>query len=109
MLEFGKFLSWEPSIVAGLSTFWVLVLNQTFEPLHVCPARRAVTMLLRGRAEKVEEDGYIVRSPSMAFRLPSVIRLRRYISPAPLGRDRLQQKECLQAGPLRLPIIAGSR
>ncbi len=66
--------------MAGLSTFWVLVLNQTFEPLHVCPARRAVTMLLRGRAEKVEEDGYVVRSPSMAFRLPSVIRLRRYIS-----------------------------
>ena len=45
--------------VPGLSGYWVLVLNQTFEPLHVCPARRAVTMLLRGRAEKVEEDGYM--------------------------------------------------
>lgn len=76
----------------GLSSFWVLVLNQTFEPLHVCSARRAVTMLLRGRAEKVEEDGYMIRSPSQAIRLPSVIRLRRYIPISRWGEIAFSKK-----------------
>ncbi|MEE8109805.1 MAG: HNH endonuclease [bacterium] len=62
-----------------LNSLWVLVLNRSYEPLHICSGRRAITMILGGRAEAVEEDGFLVRSYSLALRLPSVIRLQRYI------------------------------
>ena len=32
----------------------VLVLNQSYEPLHVCSVRRAIVLIFRGRAEVVE-------------------------------------------------------
>jgi len=34
----------------------VLILNQTFEPLQLCSARRAVILLFAGKAERIEED-----------------------------------------------------
>ena len=36
-------------------------------------------MVLKGKAEEVESDGVLVRSPTYTFRLPSVIRLLYYI------------------------------
>lgn len=57
----------------------VLVLNQTFEPLHFCDAKRAVVLILSGKAENIEYDGRMVRSPSISIRLPIVIRLIRFI------------------------------
>ena len=57
----------------------VLVLNQTFEPLRFCTARRAITMVVMGKAEKVEVSELLIRSPSCSYRLPVVIRLYRYI------------------------------
>jgi 5-methylcytosine-specific restriction endonuclease McrA len=57
----------------------VLVLNQTYEPINVCGARRAVRMMLLGKAETIEVDGMMVRSERLEFRLPAVIRLLRYI------------------------------
>ena len=57
----------------------VLILNQTFEPLHVCSARRAVVLVFSGKAERVEDSTRVIRSPSTTFLLPSVIRLQRYI------------------------------
>jgi len=57
----------------------VLILNQTFEPLQVCSARRAVVLLFTGKAERVEDGRRLLRSPSVAFVIPLVIRLHRYI------------------------------
>ncbi len=57
----------------------VLILNQTFEPLHVCNARRAVVLLFTGKAERVEDTPRVIRSPSTALVLPSVIRLHRFV------------------------------
>ncbi len=57
----------------------VLILNQTFEPLHVCSARRAVILLFTGKAERVEDTTRVIRSPSTALVLPSVIRLHRFV------------------------------
>ncbi|PIR00955.1 MAG: HNH endonuclease [Nitrospinae bacterium CG11_big_fil_rev_8_21_14_0_20_45_15] len=51
-----------------------LVLNYSYEPLQFCSAKHAIVMVLSGRAEEVESDGYIVRSPTTAFPLPAVIR-----------------------------------
>lgn len=53
----------------------ILVLNSTYEPLQFCAARQAVLMVLTGRAEKIECDGFVVRSPSITFQLPTVIRV----------------------------------
>jgi len=53
----------------------VLVLNQNYEPLNVCPARRAVVLLYRGKAELLENGRGEIRSAHQAFPLPSVIRL----------------------------------
>ncbi len=58
----------------------VLVLNQTFEPLQVCGARRALILLFTGKAERIEDGTLVFRSPSLAFVIPSVIRLHRYIN-----------------------------
>lgn len=57
----------------------VLVLNQTYEPINVCGARRAVRMMLLGKAETIEEGGAMVRSERIEFSLPAVIRLLRYV------------------------------
>jgi len=57
----------------------VLILNQTFEPLQVCSARRAVVLLFTGKAERIEDSHRLLRSPSIAVVVPSVIRLHRYI------------------------------
>ncbi len=58
----------------------VLILNQTFEPLQVCSARRAVVLLFAGKAERVEDGHRLLRSPSIALVIPSVIRLHRFIN-----------------------------
>ncbi len=65
----------------------VLVLNQNYEPLNVCNARRAFTLLDRGKAEIVEESERLLRSVARAFRVPSVIRMVYYIKrPRPVAR-----------------------
>jgi 5-methylcytosine-specific restriction endonuclease McrA len=58
----------------------VLVLNQNYEPMSVCSARRAIVMHLLGKVEVVETyDGVKVRSVNRAIPLPSVVRLGVYI------------------------------
>lgn len=56
-----------------------LLLNATYEPLKVVDWRKAITMLCQGKVEVVSEYDREIRSVTMAFRLPSVIRLLRYI------------------------------
>jgi len=52
-----------------------LVLNSSYEPLQFCSAKRAIIMVITGRAEFIESDGYVVRSPTTTFNLPAVIRV----------------------------------
>jgi 5-methylcytosine-specific restriction endonuclease McrA len=70
----------------------VLVLNQNFEPLNICNARRALVLVLLGKAEVLELNHHIMRSPSMSFHCPSVIRLSHLIK-RPRPRARLSRKE----------------
>jgi 5-methylcytosine-specific restriction endonuclease McrA len=53
----------------------VLVLNQSFEPLNICQARRALTLMLEGKAEMLEDGLGYVHSSSTAYPIPSVIKL----------------------------------
>jgi len=57
----------------------VLVLNTTYEPLNVCSVRRALVLLLKGRAEALEQSGTALRSRHAVFEIPLVIRLTTYV------------------------------
>jgi 5-methylcytosine-specific restriction endonuclease McrA len=56
-----------------------LVLNATYEPLSVVPARRAVVLVVREKAEMVHSDGRRWASAYTSVPVPSVIRLLHYV------------------------------
>ncbi len=57
----------------------VLVLNQSYEPLTICRARRAVVLIYQGKAEMLENGVGFIHSISDIFPLPSVIRVAHLI------------------------------
>ncbi|MEE9182338.1 MAG: HNH endonuclease [candidate division NC10 bacterium] len=74
----------------------VLVLNRSYEPLQVCDARRAIILLFTGRAERIEDTADLIRSPSVAMLIPSVIRLERYIRRPPTHILSFNKKNILK-------------
>jgi len=70
----------------------VLVLNQSYEPLNVCNTRRAVLLLLAGKAELMENGKGELHTPTMIFPLPSVIRLS-YQVKRPIPYRKLSRRE----------------
>jgi 5-methylcytosine-specific restriction endonuclease McrA len=70
----------------------VLVLNQNYEPLNVCNARRAFVLVDRGKAEVIEHGEGHLRSAFHSFHLPSVIRLI-YMIKRPRPQMRLTRRE----------------
>ncbi len=67
----------------------MLVLNATFEPINVCTVRRAVVLMLKQKAEVVEEGLSSVRSEHTSLLRPAVIRLSTYVR---LPRDAHRRK-----------------
>lgn len=57
----------------------VLVLNASYEPLHVVSVRRAVVLLLKEKAQIVEAAESVLRSERQSLPRPLVIRLVTYI------------------------------
>jgi len=57
----------------------VLLLNNTFEPIKVVDWKKAITLLTLGKVEVVEEYDREVRSISFSIRLPSIVRLLRFV------------------------------
>ncbi len=70
----------------------VLVLNQNYEPLNVCNLPRAFRLLFGAKAEVVEYDHQVIRTPRTEFRAPSVIRLQHHVR-RPRPRVRLSRRE----------------
>ena len=56
-----------------------LLLNASFEPLKVVHWQKAITLLCQGKVEVISVYDREVRSVSITFKLPSVIRLLRYV------------------------------
>lgn len=56
-----------------------LVLNATFEPIGVVPARRALVLSLAGKVDVLAESADKVRSERLDVAFPSVIRLRYFV------------------------------
>ncbi|WP_219420095.1 HNH endonuclease [Pseudonocardia nigra] len=59
----------------------VLLLNATFEPLAIVTAKRAIVLMLTGKAECVEAalSGAAFHSENLTVPAPSVMRLSRYV------------------------------
>ena len=70
----------------------VLVLNQNYEPLNVCNLPRAFRLLFGEKAEVIEYDHQMIRTPRTEFRAPSVIRLQ-YMIRRPRPRVKLSRRE----------------
>lgn len=69
-----------------------LVLNASYEPLNITSWRRAVILMIKGKAESLEEDqSYIIHSGQ---NLPTVIRLRYYVK-VPFREVALTRKNIL--------------
>ncbi len=56
-----------------------LLLNATYEPLKVVHWKKAVTLWCQGKVEVISVYDREIRAVSVSFKLPSVIRLLRYI------------------------------
>lgn len=56
-----------------------LVLNATYEPIKIVDWQRAITLWVQGKAEVVAEHDREVRAVSFTFKLPSVVRLLKFV------------------------------
>ena len=83
----------------------VLLLNATYEPLTALPLRRAVVMLLCGKAEVVhtDADGAVLHAATTSVTVPTVIRLRAYVrvpyrARVPMTRAALMRRDGIRCG-----------
>ncbi len=102
----GEAGSHEPGRSVPLSSApRVLLLNASYEALSALPARRAVVMLVGGKADVVHEHPrqLVVRSVGTSIPVPSVIRLREYVripyrSQIPMTRAALMHRDQHRCG-----------
>jgi 5-methylcytosine-specific restriction endonuclease McrA len=73
----------------------VLVLNQNYEPLNISRVRRAVVLVMRGKAETLENGSGVIHTPSYALPMPSVIRIV-YLVKRPRLEKKLTRREVFQ-------------
>ena len=92
----------------------VLLLNSTYEPLTALPIRRAVILLLCGKADVVHDDpgGPVIHSATRMVTVPSVIRLRTFVrvpyrARVPMTRAALMHRDrfrCAYCGASRCSV-----
>jgi 5-methylcytosine-specific restriction endonuclease McrA len=70
----------------------VLVLNANFEPIHVCSTRRAVGLILAGKAGMIMNGRGYIHTISQLIPRPSVIRLEHQVH-RPRPRVKLTRRE----------------
>ncbi len=59
----------------------VLLLNQNYEPLTILKLKRAITLLILGKVDLIEnEDGKLLHAIKLTYPFPSVIRLKYFIT-----------------------------
>ncbi len=56
-----------------------LLLNVTYEPIKVVSWQRAMTLWAQGKVEIIDEHEREVRAVKFSFRLPSIVRLLRFV------------------------------
>jgi 5-methylcytosine-specific restriction endonuclease McrA len=70
----------------------VLVLNANFEPLNVCDTRRALGLIISGKAEMVANGRGYIHTARLSYPRPSVIRLEHMVR-RPRPRVKLTKRE----------------
>jgi len=70
----------------------VLVLNANFAPINVCTTRRAIGLMLTGKASMVINGRGIIKTISQKIKKPSIIRLGRMVK-RPHPRVNLSKRE----------------
>jgi 5-methylcytosine-specific restriction endonuclease McrA len=78
-----------PGVVRRSDGGRVLVLNASYEPLNVCSVRRAVVLILKEKAELLEQGERTLHSESITLPHPVVIRLVTYVR---VPRDRAKRR-----------------
>ena len=73
----------------------VLILNANFEPLHVSNTRRALGLLLSGKAEVIINGRGTIRTSQSTFGIPSIIRLSNMIK-RPRPRISMSKREIMR-------------
>ena len=73
----------------------VLVLNANFEPIHVCSTRRAINLVLNGKASLVMNGRGEIKTVTRSFPRPAIIRLDKMIK-RPRPRVRLTKRVILR-------------
>jgi 5-methylcytosine-specific restriction endonuclease McrA len=73
----------------------VLVLNANFEPINVCNTRRAIGLMLSGKATMVLNGRGEIKTVSRSFPSPSIIRLEKMVK-RPRPRVKLTKREILR-------------
>ena len=73
----------------------VLVLNANFEPLNVCNTRRALGLVLGGKAIMVMNGRGEIKTVTQSYPCPSIIRLEKMVK-RPRPTVRLTKREVLR-------------
>ena len=73
----------------------VLVLNANFEPINVCTTRRAIGLILNGKASLVLNGRGEIKTVSRTFPRPSIIRLDHMVH-RPRPQVQLTKREILR-------------
>jgi 5-methylcytosine-specific restriction endonuclease McrA len=73
----------------------VLVLNANFEPIHVCNTRRAMGLILGGKADLVLNGRGYIHTVAASYPRPSIIRLEKMVH-RPHLTVRLTKREVLR-------------
>ncbi len=72
----------------------VLLLNSDFEPLNVCNIRRAMALILLGKAEILEVQDEYLRTGTGELEAPSIVKMRYHVR-RPLPQLRLSRHSVL--------------
>ncbi len=70
----------------------VLVLNANYEPLNICTTRRAVGLMMTGKAELLLDGRGGIQTATTSFPRPSIVRLS-YMVHRPHPRVKLTKRE----------------
>jgi 5-methylcytosine-specific restriction endonuclease McrA len=73
----------------------VLVLNANFEPINVCNTRRAITLVIDGKADLILNGRGEIKTVRQTYPRPSIIRLEKMIH-RPRPQVKLTKREVLR-------------
>src|SRR5438094_2682444 len=88
----GKALDKAPQSEKSLfSMHATLLLNASYEPLRIISWKKALTLFFAGKVEVIEEYDHQVHAITFAIKLPSIIRLLKYVRVKNLNRVKFSR------------------